>query len=163
MANGLGLQSTSVMSPRPKQEYEVAGQTFVQMFHSLSRSWLLPLLCEDDTVSHWSKQNKSLPTVAVKMNINTELSLDAWNFPVLFSLSAGNSCNLVHPAFYKTMNSDFWRMSKGHVICRREAEVNINKGRRRNVESDLRYRSCSHSYSCCWLVLTSVWCNPQQQ
>ncbi len=83
-------------------EYEVAGQTFVEMFHSLSSSWPRLLLCEDDTVSHWSKQNKFLPTLAGKMNINTELSLDASNFPALSSLSLGNSCDLVHTAFSKT-------------------------------------------------------------
>lgn len=32
-------------------EDEVAEQTFIQMFHSLSSSWLCLLLCENDAVS----------------------------------------------------------------------------------------------------------------
>lgn len=96
----LGYKADQWCHRGPNKEYEVAGQTFLQMFHSLSSSWPRLRLCEDDTVSHWSKQNKFLPTVAVKMNINTELSLDASNFPVLSSRSTGNSCDLV-PAFSK--------------------------------------------------------------
>lgn len=40
LVNVLGLRSRLVMSPRPQTKYEVAGQTLVQMFHSLSSSWL---------------------------------------------------------------------------------------------------------------------------
>lgn len=84
-------------------EYEVAEQTFVQMFHSLSSSWPCILLCEDDTVSHRSKQNKFLPTVAVKMNINTELSLRCFNHSAIVQpLPVGNVCDLVHADFSKT-------------------------------------------------------------
>lgn len=123
------------MSPPVQTQYEVAGQTLAQMFHSLSSSWLCLLLCEDDTVSHWSKQNKFLFTVSVKMEINTKLSLGASRVvqpPPPMKIPV--TCFTVPPLKH-AMISEFWQMGKGHgSLNQREAEVNINKGRQGNVK-----------------------------
>lgn len=80
------------------------------------------------------------------MNINTELSLDASNFCPAFTLEIPATWFTL-PALKHAMISDFWQMGKGHGSPRRkEAEVNINRGRRGNAEGDLWDQSCSYLF-----------------